>query len=280
MQTRLSSWKNKLLNKPGGLALASSVLSSIPSYYMQINWLPQSICDSIDQTTRNFIWRGSNGKGIHLVGWEKIAKPKIMGGLGIRTARRTNVCLLGKLVWDMIQHSTKLWVQLLSYKYSTAPHFLLATAHPSCSPTLVAIIRSINILSDGFSWRHGNGASSFWFSNWNLTGILATDVPFVDIHDLHLTVKDVLNSPSPHTNILYTMLPPEVANNINNLNAQFNEAIEDSAIWSSNKNGVYTTKKGYEWLLSQSMVSTNAIPPHSWSWIWKLHLPEKYKFLV
>jgi hypothetical protein len=115
MQTRLSSWKNKLLNKPGRLALASSVLSSIPSYYMQINWLPQSICDSIDQTTRNFIWRGSNGKGIHLVGWEKIAKPKIMGDLGIRTARRTNVCLLGKLVWDMIQHSTKLWVQLLSY---------------------------------------------------------------------------------------------------------------------------------------------------------------------
>ena len=57
MQTRLASWKNRLLNKPGRLTLASSVLSSIPSYYMQIVWLPQNICDSIDQTTRNFIWR-------------------------------------------------------------------------------------------------------------------------------------------------------------------------------------------------------------------------------
>jgi hypothetical protein len=55
MQNRLASWKNRLLNKTGRLTLASSVLSSIPSYFMQINWLPQSICDSIDQTTRNFI---------------------------------------------------------------------------------------------------------------------------------------------------------------------------------------------------------------------------------
>jgi len=37
MQKRLASWKNKLLNKLGRLALASSVLSSIPTYYMQIN---------------------------------------------------------------------------------------------------------------------------------------------------------------------------------------------------------------------------------------------------
>ena len=36
MQTRLATWKNRLLNITGRLALATSVLSSIPSYYMQI----------------------------------------------------------------------------------------------------------------------------------------------------------------------------------------------------------------------------------------------------
>jgi len=36
MQSRLASWKHRLLNKPGRLTLASSVLSSIPSYYMQV----------------------------------------------------------------------------------------------------------------------------------------------------------------------------------------------------------------------------------------------------
>jgi len=68
MHTRLASWKSKLLNKPGRLALATFVLSSILAYYMQINWLPESICDNIDQTTRNFIWRGPNDKVVHLVG--------------------------------------------------------------------------------------------------------------------------------------------------------------------------------------------------------------------
>jgi hypothetical protein len=76
MQRRLAYWKNRLLNKPVRLTLASSVLSCISSYYMQIVWLPQSICDTIDQTTRNFIWRNNNNKGIHFVGWNKISHPK------------------------------------------------------------------------------------------------------------------------------------------------------------------------------------------------------------
>jgi len=86
MQTRMASWKNRLLNRTGRLALAASVLSSILSYYMQINWLPQNICDSIDQTTRNFIWCRTNNKGVHMVSWKKITTPKRFGGLGIRTS--------------------------------------------------------------------------------------------------------------------------------------------------------------------------------------------------
>jgi hypothetical protein len=38
MQSRLVSWKHRLLNKPGRVTLASSVLSSIHSYYMQVIW--------------------------------------------------------------------------------------------------------------------------------------------------------------------------------------------------------------------------------------------------
>jgi len=165
MQTRLASWKNRLLNKPGRVALASSVLSSIPSYYMKINWLPQNICDSIDQTTRNIIWKDSNNKGIHLVGWKKITKPKHLGGLGIRSARETNICLLGKLVWDMVQSSNKLWVHLLSNKYSAKPHMLQAKAHNSIPPTWSSIIRAKDVLKEGYKWKPGNGSSSFRFTN-------------------------------------------------------------------------------------------------------------------
>ncbi|GAU13776.1 hypothetical protein TSUD_82850 [Trifolium subterraneum] len=39
---------------------------------------------------------GSSDTGIHLVGWDKITKPKKLGGLGIRKARDANTSLLGK----------------------------------------------------------------------------------------------------------------------------------------------------------------------------------------
>jgi hypothetical protein len=71
------------MNKPERLTLASSVLSFIMAYYMRTSWLSQSICDNIDQITRNFIWGGSNDKGIHLVGWSNISHPKFLGGLDI-----------------------------------------------------------------------------------------------------------------------------------------------------------------------------------------------------
>jgi len=38
MQNRLASWKNRLLKETGRLTIANSVLSSIPSYFMQINF--------------------------------------------------------------------------------------------------------------------------------------------------------------------------------------------------------------------------------------------------
>lgn len=39
-QCILAFWKHKMLNKTGRVTLASSVLSSIPSYYMHVTWLP------------------------------------------------------------------------------------------------------------------------------------------------------------------------------------------------------------------------------------------------
>jgi hypothetical protein len=75
---------------------------------MEIARLLQSISDSIDQTTRNFIWRDSNNKDIHLVGWNKIARPKKCCGLEVRPTRKANISLLGKLVWNIVQSLSKL----------------------------------------------------------------------------------------------------------------------------------------------------------------------------
>jgi len=72
---------------------------------------------------------------------------------------------MGKLVWDVVQSSSKLWVSLLSNKYTGGHNTLLASASSNSSPIWSSIIRAKNILKEGYTWRIGSGSSSFRFSN-------------------------------------------------------------------------------------------------------------------
>ena len=60
---------------------------------------------------------------------------------------------------------------------------------------------------------------------------------------------------------------------------KFNASLEDTFIWTHNKNGIYTVNSGYFWMFARlNPVITSNSPP-SWSRIWKLQLSEKIKFL-
>jgi len=52
----------------------------------------------------------------------------------------------------------------------------------------------------------------------------------------------------------------------------------DAFIWPLNKNGIYNTKSGYNWLLSLHEADNQASV--SWNWIWRLKVPEKINFLI
>lgn len=69
---------------------------------------------------RRCIWaKGDNTPNWNLVPWCDITCPKMVGGLGIRSARVNNMALLGNLLEDIIRHPHKFWVQVLSQKYLT-----------------------------------------------------------------------------------------------------------------------------------------------------------------
>jgi len=142
-----------------------------------------------------------------------------------------------------------------SAKYSTWPNLINASTKSSGSPTWLSIIRAKNVLISGYSWRSGFGSSSFWFSPWSDFGPLGSLVPIIDIHDLHLTVKDVITN-DQRSHMLYIPLPHAVTVFINNVIYRFNDTIDDAFIWPHNKNGVYSTKSGYHWLLSLSLEPT------------------------
>lgn len=96
VESKLASWKGQLFNKPGRMVLANVVINSLPSYGMQIQCYPESICDSLDRVAARFIWKGVDGKDLHLASFNKMTRKKKNGGLGIRVARYQNVALLGK----------------------------------------------------------------------------------------------------------------------------------------------------------------------------------------
>lgn len=120
----LASWQHKSLNKASHLTLVRSVLNSFPNYYMQVAWLPQPICDFIDRMSMNFLWKAISNSDVHLVGWNKISKPKRLGDLGIRKARKTNSSMLSKLVRSLHLDCDSILVQVLKHKYITEKTFL------------------------------------------------------------------------------------------------------------------------------------------------------------
>lgn len=97
---RLDDWKAKHLSFVGRVVLAQSILSDIPYHVMQTNMLLKGICEEIERSIRCFIWIGAGNKnlrGIHLVRWDKITRPKQEGGLGILNLEVMNRALLAKL---------------------------------------------------------------------------------------------------------------------------------------------------------------------------------------
>ena len=91
---RLAGWKSKFLSFAGRTVLVKSVMSAMPNHVMQGVTLPSHLCEKLDKINRDFLWGYSTDgkKKMHLVGWNKIIKPKEQGGLGIQSAKEKKYC--------------------------------------------------------------------------------------------------------------------------------------------------------------------------------------------
>ena len=98
VKQRLAGWKGSLLSLSGRKVLIQAATSAIPSYIMQSSLLPVRILDNLDRMNRTFLWGSSDLKRkIHWVGWKKVTRLVEEGGLGIQTAKGTNLAYLPKL---------------------------------------------------------------------------------------------------------------------------------------------------------------------------------------
>lgn len=85
---------------------------------MQHDRIPQGVVDILEKEQRHFLWGDQEGKKRwHALAWTTLCKPKINGGVGIKSLSLMNDAFLMKLLWRMRQKPGELWAQVLNGKY-------------------------------------------------------------------------------------------------------------------------------------------------------------------
>lgn len=98
IKNRVDGCKLKCLLRAGRITLAQSVLASISIFNMQLECLLAWVHKEMDKSVRKCVWGSSSGdRGVHLLSWEELCKPKKTGGVNLRSAEDVNCALLAKL---------------------------------------------------------------------------------------------------------------------------------------------------------------------------------------
>lgn len=138
--------------------MLKSVLTAIPSHAMTCFQLPISRCVRIQSTLTRFWWDPSpEKKKICWVAWEKLTKPKALGGLGIRDIQAFNMTLLAKQAWRIVTKPECLLARVLKGKYCSKAPFLHVSITKKASHGWRGIIADIDLLSTNMGKVIGNG---------------------------------------------------------------------------------------------------------------------------
>ncbi|XP_050386206.1 uncharacterized protein LOC126802601 [Argentina anserina] len=275
-QSRLSSWKSKTLSMAGRLVLIQSVSSAIPNYAMQTARFPVSLCDKLDKLNRDFLWGDTEDKKkIHLVNWETVCKPKILGGLGIKRTYDMNQAMLAKASWRIWQNDPGIWNTIFKEKY--LKHYSIVDNNyqpPSdCSSTWRGVVHGAQMLRQGLKWRVGDGKTiKFRYDPWLTPNALISHViPNAHV-DHNATVCDFWDDLGWNIDLLSTALPDDIVNLVINTPTGFEGCGDDVKIWSATSNGIFSVKSAYNSIFNFDEPAA----PH-WKALWSFDIPPKQK---
>lgn len=137
--------------------------------------LPEKLLENIDRVNRNSLWGSSDSsKKSHWVGWQKVMKPKMDGGLGLQSAKGKNLALLAKLNWRYHMEKHSIWVKVLKRKYCTTCKLNSNNKEKlPCSRVWKAMSKGEKVFNKGIRWiLRRNSTLSLWYDNWCCQGSL------------------------------------------------------------------------------------------------------------
>ena len=126
--TNLAGWKANCLSKAGRAVFIQSHLETLPAHTMQC-FRPSTISNNIDRVSREFFWKKNNiDKGLPLVAWDKVCRPKKHRGLGLQKTAAVNQAFQCKLAWKILTKQNSMWVRIMCNKYLAHQGFFDAHA--------------------------------------------------------------------------------------------------------------------------------------------------------
>lgn len=88
------------------------------TFQMQVQKLPSSVLKELDRCVRCCVWGEYSGeRRIHLIPWDVLYQPKVIGGFGLRKAEGMHKALLAKLGWRVLIQEDELWTKIIWRKY-------------------------------------------------------------------------------------------------------------------------------------------------------------------
>ncbi|XP_074325881.1 uncharacterized protein LOC141663935 [Apium graveolens] len=242
VEHKLQGWSNQELSKEGKLTLLKSAAQTMPSFWMSLFQIPVSLCESMERKMNAFSWgKGSSGKGIKWIAWEKLCMPKTQGGLGFHSLQTFNTAMLAKQGWRILTEVNPLVITILKAKYFPDDDFLNAQVGSNPSYVWRSIMSAHYAVKVGTRRRIGDGLGTrVWSVPWlpdREDGYLTTPV-LSQLQDI--TVKGFMNT--------------------------------DGTNWDMDvDNGLFTVKSCYKWL--QGDISNEMV--NFWRRLWSLKLPGK-----
>ena len=123
----MDGWKAHYLSKAGRTILIQSHLKVLPAHTMQCFQLPTKVTNQLDCINREFFWKKlDTEKGLKLIAWDRVCRPKTQGGLGLRKIGVINKAFQDKLAWKIMTDEENIWVRIMRSKKYLKKHTFLA----------------------------------------------------------------------------------------------------------------------------------------------------------
>ncbi|KAH7853979.1 hypothetical protein Vadar_008790 [Vaccinium darrowii] len=117
--------------------------------------------NGLDKINRDFIWGSTpDKKKLHVAGLDKVAKPKYLGGLGIRLAGFANEIALAKLNWRVDRENDSLWAKVLKNNYGEfsstrhRPSFVWRSLRKGIGPLRNHVEGPLNVIASALTVVH------------------------------------------------------------------------------------------------------------------------------